>query len=323
MTTSSRYSHDFSTLLVIPIPPLESPYSIPSSHLHHNDPPLSSTTSHIPSSIESAAPNISVSPTASSMSNTPPVAVSPILPNPYSTNTTSNAIVPHSTNSTAPSNTHAMVTRSKNGIWKPKTYLSEFLDSEPSTVKDSLRCAHWRKAMQQEYDALITNKTWDLISMPKDKKVIGCKWVFKIKRNSDGSISRYKARLVAKGFHQVADIDYSETFSPVIKPVTIRVLLTLALANNWVIRQLDINNAFLHGLLTKEVLMEQPCDFCVSQSTTAPLVCKLKKTLYGLKQAPRAWSDRLKDFLFSVGFTNSKADTLFSCDLHLLIVAMF
>jgi len=91
--------------------------------------------------------------------------------------------------------------------------------------------------------------------------LVGCKWVFRIKRNSDGTVERYKARLVAKGFHQRPDIDYKETFSPVIKPTTIRIVLNLAVTNGWSLRQLDINNAFLHGTLTKAVFMSQPPGF--------------------------------------------------------------
>lgn len=87
--------------------------------------------------------------------------------------------------------------------------------------------------MKEEYNALLVNDTWSLVDIPSDKRVIGCKWVFKIKRNSDGSVARYKTRLVAQGFHQQADLDYTETFSPVVKPTTIRVLFTLALANGW------------------------------------------------------------------------------------------
>lgn len=118
--------------------------------------------------------------------------------------------------------------------------------------------------------------------------------MFKIKRNSDGSISRYKTRLVAKGFHQSADIDYFETYSPVVKPITIRVLLTLVISYNWPIRQIDINNAFLHGVLSEKVYMEQPAGFQVHGSP--PLVCRLHKALYGLKKAPRTWFDRLSLF---------------------------
>lgn len=145
------------------------------------------------------------------------------------------------------SNTHPMTTRAKAGIFKPRVLLTEYLDNEPPNFKLALKCPHWIKAMKEEYDALLNNATWDLVPCPKDKKIIGCKWIYKVKRNSNGSLARYKARLVAKGFHQTADIDYNETFSPVIKPTTIRILLTLVLTYNWKMHQLDINNAFLHG----------------------------------------------------------------------------
>ena len=138
-----------------------------------------------------------------------------------------------------------MVTRSKNGIRKPKVLLIEYIEKESSTAKEALKSPHWLEAMKDEYRALIKNETWDPVPLPQNK-IIGCKWVFKINRNSNGSISRYKARLVAKGFYQIEDIDYSETYSPVIKPITIRIILSVALANSWEIRQLDINNAFLH-----------------------------------------------------------------------------
>jgi len=98
--------------------------------------------------------------------------------------------------------------------------------------------------MKQEYEALMNNKTWDLVSLPPNRKAVGCKWVFRVKENADGTVTKYKARLVAKGFHQVAGSDFNETFSPVIKPVTVRLILTLALTNKWEIFQLDVNNAF-------------------------------------------------------------------------------
>ena len=107
--------------------------------------------------------------------------------------------------------------------------------------------------------------------------------MFKVKENFDGTINKYKARLVAKGFHQVAGFDFNETFSPVVKLTTIKVVLTIALAKNWVVRQLDINNAFLNGDLQEEVFMEQPPRFVDPKQPH--LVCKLHKSLYGLKQA--------------------------------------
>lgn len=112
--------------------------------------------------------------------------------------------------------------------------------------------------MNEEMDALYKNQTWEIVPRPPDRNVVGCKWVYRVKSRSDGTIDRYKARLVAKGYNQMLGIDYDETFSPVVKMNTVR--LTLALANlyGWNLHQLDVKNAFLHGSLRKEVYMEQP-----------------------------------------------------------------
>ena len=101
--------------------------------------------------------------------------------------------------------------------------------------------------MIDEYNALIKNKTWSLVRLPEEKITIGCKWVFKIKRNTYGSVSRFEARFVAKGFHQRASFDFIETLSPVVKPTTIRIVVTIALSSSWSIRQLHVNNTFLNG----------------------------------------------------------------------------
>lgn len=145
-----------------------------------------------------------------------------------------------------------------------------------------------------------------MVQLPPDKTPIGCKWVFKLKQHSNGSVERYKARLVAKGFHQVPGIDFAETYSPIAKPVTIRLILTVALSRDWPIRQLDVNNAFLNGTLTEEVYMQQPEGFVVGDSN---VVCKLNKALYGLRQAPRAWFDKLTITLSSFGFTRTRSDS--------------
>ncbi|KAH9750213.1 retrovirus-related pol polyprotein from transposon RE1 [Citrus sinensis] len=201
--------------------------------------------------------------------------------------------------------THPMITRAKAGIFKPKAFLTAHNSLEPSNISEAFSDSKWKAAMQDEFDALIRNKTWSLVPMDPEYKLVGCKWVFRTKYNIDGSVSKYKARLVAKGFHQTAGVDYSETFSPVVKSSTVRVILSLAVMQGWKVRQIDVNNAFLNGDLTEDVFMQQPEGF-VSEGG---YVCKLNKALYGLKQAPRAWYDKLKGCLTSWNFTNSKADT--------------
>ena len=169
--------------------------------------------------------------------------------------------------------------------------------------------------MDSELTALHTLHTWDLVPPDPSRNIVKCKWIFRIKYNSDGSIDRYKARLVAKGFQQRAGIDYTDTFSPVVRPTTIRTLLTIAVTRGWHLRQLDINNAFLQGTLHEEVYMSQPPGFVNSEHPTH--VCRLNKAIYGLKQAPRAWYTELTKFLLGLGFTRAVSDTsLFMLSNH-------
>jgi histone deacetylase 1/2 len=161
--------------------------------------------------------------------------------------------------------------------------------------------------MELEYQALLRNQTWTLVPPPPRVNVIDSKWVFKVKKHADGSIERYKARLVARGFRQRYGLDYEDTFSPVIKPTTIRVLLSIAVTRGWSMRQLDVQNAFLHGLLEEEVYMRQPPGFV--DSARPDYLCRLTKALYGLKQAPRAWHARLATALRARGFVPSTADS--------------
>ena len=160
--------------------------------------------------------------------------------------------------------------------------------------------------MVAKYVALQRNNTWSLVPLPASRQAIGCKWVYKTKENPYGTVQKYKARLVAKGFHQQAGFDFTETFSPIVKPSTIRDVFTIALSRNWAIKQLDVNNVFLKGDLQEEVFMQQPQGFIDEQNPN--LVCRLDKALYGLKQAPRAWFEKLHQVLLSFGFVSAKSD---------------
>jgi hypothetical protein len=126
----------------------------------------------------------------------------------------------------------------------------------PSNLQEALSDPKWRIAMHEKMETLHKNKTWDLVKLPNGKKVVSCKWVFTIKHKANGSVERYNARLVAKGFTQTYEIDYEETFAPVAKMNTIRVLLSIAANLDWPLYQFNVKNAFLHGDLEEEVYME-------------------------------------------------------------------
>jgi hypothetical protein len=166
--------------------------------------------------------------------------------------------------------------------------------------------------MDIEYEALEKNRTWHLVSRSNARNVIDSKWVYKVKKNVDGTLDRYKARLVVKRFKQRCGLDYEDTFSPVVKTTTIRIVLSIIVTKGWCIRQLDVQNAFLHVVLEEEVYMNQPPPY--EDSKFPNHVCRLDKAIYRLKQAPRAWYSRLSTKLMQLGFETSKGDTsLFIC----------
>ena len=176
----------------------------------------------------------------------------------------------------------------------------------PRNIKEALAEPNWRLAVFEEMEALRKNGTWEVVQLPSEKKVVGCKWVFTVKSRADGSVERYKARLVAKGFTQTYGIDYQETFAFVAKINTIWVLLSLAVNSNWPLFQLDVKNAFLNGDLEEEVFMSLPPGF--EEELGIGRVCRLKKSLYGLKQSPRAWFERFGKVVRRFGFIQSQAD---------------
>ncbi|KAK1609557.1 hypothetical protein QYE76_033230 [Lolium multiflorum] len=164
----------------------------------------------------------------------------------------------------------------------------------------------WCAAMREELEALRKNQTWELTTLPDGKKAVGCKWVFTVKQSPEGKIERYKARLVARGYSQTYGIDYDETFAPVAKMNTVRILISCAANFGWPLHQLDVKNAFLHGDLQEEVYMEVPPGMAAAEN--GGKVCKLKKALYGLKQSPRAWFDRFRRAVCAMGYRQCNGD---------------
>ncbi|WKA01022.1 hypothetical protein VitviT2T_019330 [Vitis vinifera] len=135
--------------------------------------------------------------------------------------------------------------------------------------------------MEEELKSMKDNEVWDLVELPKEIETIGCKWIFKTKHDSKGNVERYKARLVAKGYTQKEGIDYKETFSPVSKKDSLKIVMTLVAHFDLELHQMDVKTAFLNGELHEEVYMDQPDGF--QDEGKEHMVCKLKKSIYSLK----------------------------------------
>lgn len=181
--------------------------------------------------------------------------------------------------------------------------------TEPITLKEAMmspNAKEWQEAADLEYESLLENETWDLVDLPRERKAVGSRWVFKVKHHSDGQVERYKCRLVAKGYSQLYGADYDETFSPVVRFSSIRTLLSFAIQNNLHVHQMDVVTAFLNGHLEEEIYMEQPEGYI--KPGQEHLVCKLKKSIYGLKQSPRCWSKAFTEFMMEIGFKQSTSD---------------
>lgn len=176
---------------------------------------------------------------------------------------------------------------------------------EPRSFREAMTYDEWREAMKSEVTSLEDNETWELTDLPPGKKCIGSQWVFRVKLKADGTLERYKARLVALGNHQAEGLDYKETFAPVAKLTTVRLLLDVAAKRNYEVHQMDVHNAFLHGDLEEEVYMRPPPGFTTPGDKR---VCRLRKSIYGLKQSPRCWFAKLADSLLKYGFKQSRSD---------------
>ncbi|GKD09674.1 retrovirus-related pol polyprotein from transposon TNT 1-94 [Tanacetum coccineum] len=196
---------------------------------------------------------------------------------------------------------------------------------DPVPVEEVLEREEWKMAMKDELAAIQRNNTWELVDLLAGKHSLGLKWVFKTKYLADGSIEKYKARLVVKGYAQQHGIDYEETFSPVSRFKTIRIILAVAVQWQWKLYEFDVKCAFLNGDLKEEVYVYQPLNF---ESMSNPSkVFRLHKALYRLKQAPHAWYSKIDDFFLKNGFTRSQHEpTLYvkkqGTD-HLLLVSLY
>lgn len=209
-----------------------------------------------------------------------------------------------------PVNTHPMATRAKAGISKPNPryvlLTDKVTNAAPRSVTAALKDPRWTNAMTDEMDTQYENKTFHLVPYDSIMLVLGSGWVYRHKLNADGTEDKCKVRLVVKGNNQEEGVDYLETFSPVVRTSTIRMVLGVAVAKGWSVTQLDVKATFLHGDLTEDIYMSQPPGFVSKEHPE--FVCKLDKAIYGLKQVPRAWYDKFSSFLLEYGFTCSKAD---------------
>ncbi|GJY43905.1 zinc finger, CCHC-type containing protein [Tanacetum coccineum] len=183
------------------------------------------------------------------------------------------------------------------------------IEEDPRTYNEAMQSrdsAFWKEAIDDEIGSIMENNTWVLSDLPPGCKPLGCKWIFKRKMKVDGTIDKFKARLVIQGFRQKEGIDYFDTYAPVARITTIRLLLALAAIHNLVIHQMDVKTTFLNGDLDEEVYMKQPEGFIMPGNEHK--VCKLVKSLYGLKQAPKQWHQKFDEVVLSSGFLLNQSD---------------
>jgi len=202
--------------------------------------------------------------------------------------------------------------RDRESLKRPLRYELNVAEYEiPGTFEEAMRSddAHkWIKAISKEQSALDENKTWTLVERKPEMKTVDSKWVFKVVKNTGGDVVKFKARLCARGFMQRKGVDFTETFAPVVRYDSLRVLLAVVAEKDLELTQFDVQTAFLYGKLDEEVFMEVPEGLTVKRSAAKSVVCHLQKSLYGLKQAPRCWNREFRAFLRQFEFHETDAD---------------
>lgn len=252
-----------------------------------------------------------------------PVSSLSSIANPSPTTSITSAIIPTSTSTISSSTTLAIPTSSLSSLPAPKqqrkssrlnmprAYAAVDDDDMPQTYDEAVgsdEAKHWKGAINEEIESLTENNTFRYVkrsSLASDVNIMNYRWLFRVKLNSSGHVERYKARLVAKGFTQKEGIDYNETFAPVVKYKSLRIILCLANIFNYELKQMDVITAFLNAKLDEDVYMHVPEGFKYSTGD----VLKLIKSLYGTKQAPHMWNDNLNAFIMSIGFDRLTSDT--------------
>ena len=188
-------------------------------------------------------------------------------------------------------------------------FLTYLLENEPRTFKEvvtSPEAPFWKEAINNEVESILSNHTWKLVDLPPSNKPLQCKWIFKRKMKADGAIDKYKARLVVKGYKQREGLDYFNTYSPITRITSIRMLISIAAVYKLEIHQMDVKTAFLNGDLEGEIYLEQPEGFIVPGQEQK--LCWLIKSLYGLKQAPKQWHAKFDEVMLSNGFKINECD---------------
>ena len=200
-------------------------------------------------------------------------------------------------------------TRQRKSVSFGPDFVALLLENEPQTFKaamSSSESTYWKEAVNSEIESILSNHTWELTDLPPGNKPLGSKWIFKRKMKPDGTIDKYKARLVVKGYRQKEGLDYFDTYSPVTRITSIRMLIALAAVHDLKIHQMDVKTAFLNGELEEEIYMEQPEGFIVPGKEKK--VCRLVKSLYGLKQAPKQWHAKFDQVMLANGFKINECD---------------
>ena len=184
------------------------------------------------------------------------------------------------------------------------------IEENPQNLKEALTspdAIFWKEAVNDEMKSLIYNRTWKLVDLPSGCKIIGCNWVLRKQLKPDGSIDKFKVRLVAKGFKQKVDLDFFDTFSPVTRIISIRLLIAIAAAIfDLKIHQMDVKTVFLNGELKEEIFMDKPKGFVELGQESK--VCKLTKSLYGSKQAPRQWHEKFDFYMIENGYKSNECN---------------